>query len=60
MDNRAPIRLVEGPLCDICGGGLDVTEIKVSDGGNVHHLHRDGEMFDQDHRPRVTFKVLRP
>lgn len=56
----APIRLVEGPFCEICGGGLIIVEMKVSDGGKISHLHRDGQYLDADHKARPRYRVLRP
>lgn len=60
MAERAQTRLVEGPFCIRCSGALDIIEVKrVSEGGDITYTHRDGVSLDIDHRPRVTYRVLR-
>ena len=60
MAERSKPRLVEGPLCLICHGALDIIEVKTADGANVTFVHRDGDEYDLAHKARVTYKVLRP
>lgn len=61
MVKRAKPRLVEGPLCDICGGALDIKEVpRESEGSVITHPHRDGELLDRKHKGFPVYKVLRP
>lgn len=61
MAGQAKPRLVEGPICDLCGGALSIKEIaRESEGGVITYPHRDGELYDRDHKARPMWKVLRP
>ena len=60
MVERAQTRLVEGPFCIRCNGALNIVEVKrPSEGGDITYTHRDGIALDEDHRARVTYRVLR-
>ncbi len=60
MVERLKPRLVEGPICKVCDRALDIVETKTSDGASVKFYHRDGTGFDREHKPQVTYRVLRP
>ena len=61
MVGQAKARLVEGPICELCGGALDIKEVpRESEGSSISYPHRDGEIWDLDHRATPVWKVLRP
>lgn len=60
MAGQAKARLIEGPICELCGGALDIKEVKrMSEGANITYPHRDGELYDRDHKARPMWRVLR-
>jgi len=59
MAERTPTRLVEGPLCKTCMGGLTIVgERRESEGESIRYVHRDkGPEFE--HLPVVTYRIIR-
>ncbi len=61
MAGQAKARLVEGPICQLCGGALDIKETpRQSEGSSISYPHRDGELWDRDHKATPIWRVLRP
>lgn len=59
MVKRAKARLVEGPICESCGGALSIKEERrQSEGGVITYVHRDN--ISSSHAPHPVWKVIRP
>lgn len=52
---RDKMRTIEGPLCEVCGDGVERVDPKTTSGdGRWTHINNDN-----DHRIHVRYKVIK-